>query len=141
MSELLGRGYNVAVPVVDTGDDLYVVNDAEAKLIRVQVKSSNCKKKPYGFVGQVRIRFSQLKEVKKTPLIYIFALRFEGKWYFLIVSRSRLEDEAEFGGAGSVRNDYIWLRFKFHTQERSVTCSDINFTEFQNWDAEFPPIV
>src|SRR5437763_10837468 len=44
MSELLLRGYNVAIPAVDVGDDIYVVEDAESNLIRVQVKSSNCAK-------------------------------------------------------------------------------------------------
>jgi hypothetical protein len=140
MSELLARGYNIAVPVVDTGDDLYVVNDNEANLIRVQIKSANCKKKRYGFVGQVRIKFSQITEAKKTPLIYIFALRFESKWHFLIISRSRLESEAELRGVGSVRNGYIWLRFKFYTAEQQVTCSETSFTEFLNWDAEFPAV-
>ncbi len=76
MSEFLLRGYNVAVPAVDSGDDIYVVGDAEANLIRVQVKSANCKKKPYGFCGQVRIRLSQLHETKNTPLLYIFAMRY-----------------------------------------------------------------
>jgi hypothetical protein len=151
-SELLSRGYNISVPVVDTGDDLYVVNDSEADLIRVQIKSANCKKKPYGFCGQVRIKFAQLKEVKKTPLIYIFALRFESRWHYLIISRRRLEEEVEVHGIGSVRNGYIWLRFKFYSdphpsplpeyREREfVTCSEIDFTEFLNWDAEFPAVV
>jgi hypothetical protein len=153
MSELLARGYNIAAPVVDTGDDLYVVNDAEANLIRVQIKSANCKKKQYGFCGQVRIKYSQITEVKKTPLVYIFALRFESKWHFLLISRSRLEEQAQLHGVGSVRNGYIWLRFKFHIDSDSdphpsplpeyrarecVTCSETSFTEFLNWDAEFP---
>ena len=38
MSEFLLRGYNVAVPAVDTGDDVFVVDDRQGALWRVQVK-------------------------------------------------------------------------------------------------------
>src|SRR5258708_2481241 len=119
MSELLLRGYNVAVPAVDSGDDIYVVGDAEANLIRVQVKSGNCKKKPYGFCGQVRVRFDQLFEVKKTPLIYIFALRWDERWYYIIADREDLLTEHELHNAGAVKNDYIWFRFKFFDSQPS----------------------
>ncbi len=40
MSELLLRGWNVAVPVVDVGDDVFVIDDNEKTTRRVQVKSS-----------------------------------------------------------------------------------------------------
>ena len=35
MSEFLFRGYNVAVPEVDRGDDLFVVQDADGSLTMV----------------------------------------------------------------------------------------------------------
>ena len=41
MSELLLRGYNVAMPEVDVGDDVFVVRDEEESVTRVQVKSAN----------------------------------------------------------------------------------------------------
>jgi hypothetical protein len=46
MSELLIRGYDVAAPIVDDGDD------SELSLIRIQVKSANCLKAPYGFADR-----------------------------------------------------------------------------------------
>src|SRR5438270_5920115 len=100
MSELLLRGYNVAIPAVDVGDDIYVVEDAESNLIRVQVKSSNCAKTTYGFRAQVRLKKSQLSEGKKTKLVYIFALRFEERWRFLVIGREKLEEEVAFGNIG-----------------------------------------
>lgn len=39
MSEFLLRGYNVAVPAVDTGDDIFVVDDRDGLLFLVQVKT------------------------------------------------------------------------------------------------------
>lgn len=41
MAELLLRGWNAATPEVDTGDDIFVVHDADGQLIRVQVKTAN----------------------------------------------------------------------------------------------------
>jgi len=45
MSEFLVRGYNVAIPEVDRGDDLFVVQDASGSFNRIQVKTSIAKKK------------------------------------------------------------------------------------------------
>lgn len=40
MSEFLWRGYNVAIPEVDRGDDIFVVHDDDGTLHRVQVKTA-----------------------------------------------------------------------------------------------------
>jgi len=40
MSEFLTRGWNVAIPEVDIGDDIFVVQDDNGTLRRVQVKTS-----------------------------------------------------------------------------------------------------
>jgi len=41
MSEFLYRGYNVAVPSVDVGDDVYVVEDGAGTMWRLQVKTAD----------------------------------------------------------------------------------------------------
>jgi hypothetical protein len=40
MSEFLARGWNVATPEVDVGDDLFVVEDKKGIFSRVQVKTA-----------------------------------------------------------------------------------------------------
>ena len=40
MSEFLCRGYNVAIPEVDVGDDIFVVRDLDGAFSRIQVKTS-----------------------------------------------------------------------------------------------------
>ncbi len=40
MSELLLRGWNVAVPVVDVGDDVFVIDDNDKTTWRLQVKTA-----------------------------------------------------------------------------------------------------
>jgi len=113
MSELLLRGYNVAVPAVDIGDDIYVVEDAESNLIRVQVKSANCQARKYGFVGQIRLCARQLKEGKRTKLVYVFALRFEARWYFVLISREHLLEEVELHKTGTKYNGDITFTFRY----------------------------
>jgi len=41
MSELALRGYNVAIPQIDVGDDVFVVNDETGVMSRLQVKTSS----------------------------------------------------------------------------------------------------
>src|SRR4051794_38172880 len=57
MSEFLLRGYNVAVPEIDVGDDIYVVEDQNGNLRRVQVKSANCNSTKKGYTGQVNVKY------------------------------------------------------------------------------------
>ena len=40
MSEILARGWNVAIPEVDMGSDVFVAQDDGTRLTRVQVKTS-----------------------------------------------------------------------------------------------------
>jgi hypothetical protein len=40
MSEFLTRGWNVAIPEVDIGDDIFVVQDDDGTMRRVQVETS-----------------------------------------------------------------------------------------------------
>ncbi len=43
MSEFLMLGYNVAIPEVDRGDDIFVVRDSDGNLGRIQVKTAKAK--------------------------------------------------------------------------------------------------
>ena len=40
MAELLARCYNVAIPEVDRGDDIFVVEDGSDNIWRIQVKTA-----------------------------------------------------------------------------------------------------
>jgi hypothetical protein len=40
MGEFLLRNYNVAMPEVDIGDDIFVVHDQQGRLWRIQVKTT-----------------------------------------------------------------------------------------------------
>jgi len=138
MSELLLRGYNVAIPAVDVGDDIYVVEDAESNFIRVQVKSANCRKRNYGYFGQVRLPLKQLRSSKRTKLVYIFALRFEERWRHIVISRDTLEKEVDLHRIGTKNSSDILFSFRYHEQAGELLCSNRNLTPFLSWDETFP---
>src|ERR1700712_5628661 len=60
MAEFLWRGWNVALPEVDVGEDIFVVQDETGELSRVQVKTATAKPLQIGYAAQFSISLSQL---------------------------------------------------------------------------------
>jgi uncharacterized protein YuzE len=54
MSEFLMRGWNVAVPEVDIGDDIFVVRDENGEFVRVQVKTATAQARSKSFSAQFK---------------------------------------------------------------------------------------
>jgi hypothetical protein len=94
MSELLLRGWNVAVPVVDVGDDAFVIDDTDKTTWRLQVKSANGKPYPKGGEGWVKARFLlsrvQLRVEQPIELFFLLMVRIEEAWRFLVIPRADL---------------------------------------------------
>src|SRR4029453_5503917 len=93
MAEFLLRRYNVAMPEVDVGDDIFVVHDREGTMWRIQVKTAIGKRREYGYSGQFAVRREQLNTPKKPELVYVFALRREAQWDFAVIPRETLAKE------------------------------------------------
>lgn len=94
MAECLSRGWNVAIPEVDVGEDIFVVEDETSKLAKVQVKTATGKKMNGGFKAQFIIPLKQITDdtTKGGQLRFIFVTRYEKEWqHFLILTRSELE--------------------------------------------------
>lgn len=89
MSEFLYRGYNVAVPAVDIGDDVYVVEDQVGTMWRLQVKTSDA---PEAHVGTYQLSRRQLREIKANELFFMFTIRWGGRWRFILIRRDKLAD-------------------------------------------------
>ncbi len=62
MSEFLVRGWNVAIPEVDVGDDIFVVKDSSGAFLRVQVKTSSAINNHKSFGEQFKLSYKQLKQ-------------------------------------------------------------------------------
>lgn len=113
MSELLLRGWNVAVPVVDVGDDVLFIDDRAHRTGRLQVKTATAipatieiidryrKRPPWNerivgrlFVARFMISRIQLLDGTGNRLFYMFLARDSHacRWRFVAISREELAD-------------------------------------------------
>jgi hypothetical protein len=91
MSEFLLRGWNVAIPEVDEGDDIFVVKHELGRLIRIQVKTSRAKLQKDGFSATFSLSTKQLEDVSKNDIFYVFLVRGKDAWERpIIISREAL---------------------------------------------------
>lgn len=94
MSEFLLRGWNVAIPVVDVGDDVFVINDDDKATLRVQVKSAHVTRADGTDVLKAHFTLSrtQLRADEQIELVYMFMIRDGERWRFLVIPRQRLAE-------------------------------------------------
>lgn len=90
MSEFLLRGWNVAVPVVDVGDDVFVINDNDKTTWRVQVKSAQAKPCKGGSLAHFNLSRMQLARVEDIELFYMMMIRDGARWRYLVIPREAL---------------------------------------------------
>jgi hypothetical protein len=141
MSEFLFRGYNVAVPEVDRGDDLFVVQDADGSLSRIQVKSAVGKRRRLAptYAAQVVVPLRQLS-LKHTPdVTYVFILRVDQRWRdFVVVPRGDLWALHMTKGVGTATKAG-GLVLTLVVDAKTVTCSGVDFSawrdDFSRWPA------
>src|SRR5262249_15674917 len=139
MAEFLLRGYNVAMPEVDLGDDVFVVHDSSGQLWRIQVKTAVGKARRDGYQAKVAVALSQLTTLRTPDLFYIFALRHGGRGDFLILPREALHGEHEDHQAGWVSGQTVL--FTLRVTATGVSCSGRDWQAWRgNW-GEWPLIV
>lgn len=96
MSELLLRGWNVAVPVVDVGDDVFVIDDRDKTTYRLQVKTARAERQATPgeqverWSAQFTLSRSQLGTPQANELFYMLVMRTEETWRFLVIPRAEL---------------------------------------------------
>ena len=130
MAEFLLRGYNVAMPEVDVGDDIFVVADREGTLWRIQVKTAIGKRRRYGYSGKFAISLEQLNRPKK-PDLYLrlrpARRRPVGVHHHPAGTLSRLHDEA---GIGTVVGGDLILNCRLTATK--ALCSGIDLQPYRN---------
>ena len=130
MSEFLLRSWNVAIPEVDEGDDIFVVKHETGRLMRIQVKAAQSKTQKEGFYAQFNISVKQLSDITK-GYHFVFVVRHHNHWeQILIIRQNDLFDMFEAQNLGSIHKDNLILRLTF--KNGKVTNKAIDLTEYQN---------
>ena len=131
MSEFLLRGWNVAIPEVDVGDDIFVVKDFNGELVRVQVKTSKAiYLRNGGYTAQFKLSLKQLRDSIK-EVSYVFVVRETNNWNLpVIIDQQILLELYENHSLGSEYKDNLTLRLNF--KNGKVTNKQIDLTEYQN---------
>jgi len=140
MSEFLIRGWNVAIPEVDIGDDIFVVQDDNGTLRRVQVKTSTSTAHQNSFSGQFNVPIKQLRDYKVNfPVYYVFIVRHQDGWTKpIIIRQDYLRDHFENEEMGSQHEGNLNLYFSF--EEGKVECSHTNLSKYIGDFTDFPLI-
>ncbi len=140
MAEFLWRGWNVAVPEVDVGDDVFVVKDEGGDLWRVQVKTATAQPQWQGYSAQFSLSLDQLEEPRAPDLVYVFAIRGSMSWEpFIVIDRKTLWQEHREHGVGSASRGNLILRFTVQNVE--MRCSNRDFTAYRNDWSRWPVLV
>lgn len=139
MSEFLTRGWNVAIPEVDIGDDIFVVQDDSGTLRRVQVKTSISTVRQNSFSGQFNVPLTQLKSISNILIHFVFVVRHNDQWTKpIIIRQDYLLDHLTNNKIGSQYEGYLNLYFSY--SEDKVDCSGLNLTKYLSDFSDFPLI-
>lgn len=139
MAELLWRGWNVSLPEVDVGEDIFVVKDEGGEFFRVQVKTATARLQWDGHSAQFSVSLKQLKKPRIPDLVYVFVIRSATAWEpFIIIDRETLWNEHNDHGIGNVSHGNLILRF--NVQDSHLRCSDRDFLPYRNDWSKWPVI-
>lgn len=93
LSLFLRRGYNVAIPAVDVGDDAIVIDDGIHELRRLQIKSGNpCRAAEHAVDVVFKLSRRQLRDPEGAPLYYMLMAWVWERWSFVLIPRKDLND-------------------------------------------------
>lgn len=132
-------GWNVAIPEVDIGDDIFVVQDENGTLRRVQVKTSTSTSRQSGFSGQFSVSVKNLRNITTIYVHYVFIVRHNDEWTKpLIIRQDYLLDHFENNNVGSEANGNITFYFAY--SDGKVECSGQDFTKYVRDFSDFPQL-
>lgn len=134
MSELAFRGYNVAIPEVDIGDDVFAVNDANGNLWRLQVKTASEKRQKASSRYQFRIKHTGLAQSVYPDLHIALVMRKGDTWKYLISSRQVLNNYVLSGQLGKHSGDYQQFYVTLHDDGRVMGSKTLSLQHhMQDW--------
>lgn len=143
MSEFLLRGWNVAIPEVDVGDDIFVVHDTQGIFRKVQVKSANTKalKNEDAYFARFKISLSQLMTSQPIEFYYIFMFRHGQQWKEpLVIPQIDLLSLFSQQKLGSLHGNSLSLHFSVKESSAGIRiiCSGQDFSQWVGNFSTFP---
>jgi hypothetical protein len=139
MAEFLTRGWNVAIPEVDVGNDIFVVQDENGTLNRVQVKTSTSTVRQNSFSGQFNLPLVQLIDITTSPIYYVFIVRNSDHWTKpVIIRQDYLLDLFQNEKIGSEHKGNLNLYFSYSANK--IECSGIDLSKYVSDFTDFPLI-
>lgn len=139
MSEFLMRGWNVAIPEVDIGDDIFVVQDVNGFLQRVQVKTATARNRGNSYSCVFNLSAKNLRNLGDTLVHYVFIVRHVNEWTTpLIIRQDLLLRHVQVDKIGTEHNGSITLYFAYAGDK--IVCSGKDFTEYVGNFTDFPMI-
>ena len=139
MSSFLARGWNVATPEVDVGDDLFVIEDKKGIFFRVQVKTAQATERNNGYSAQFNLPLNQLLQSIDPEIFYVLVVFKDNESLAkIVIRRDWLSTIFRDKNIGSIHENSLMLYFSF--QDKKVLCSNIDFTNYLNNFNDFPII-
>lgn len=138
MSELSWRGYNIAIPEIDIGDDVFVVEDVTGRMWRLQVKTATEKPQKRSSKYQFKIKNSAIEQGLTPDLHFIFAMRAARGWRFLIIARNILQNYIKTQKIGTLADKYRRLDIVLRSGDSgdSAKCASADWTHhLDDWSA------
>jgi hypothetical protein len=137
MAEFLTRGWNVAIPEVDIGDDIFVVQDDNGTLRRVQVKTATTTVRQNSFSCQFKVPLNPLKNITNILVHYVFIARHDNQWTKpIIIRQDYLYKHFEIDKMGSESKDNIIFYFSFSNEK--IECSGYDLSQYISDYSDFP---
>ena len=111
MGEMMFRGFNAHIPLVDKGIDIVVIKNKEVS--HIQVKTANKLRSAYSH----SIKIKSYKETAGRNTFYIFVLRDNNKCKFIILSSADMRKHIEANNIKTTKNGYYLVRFMPHEED------------------------
>lgn len=142
MAEFLRRGYNAAIPEIDRGDDIFVVEDATGKLSRIQVKAGVGRGTSLMYAC-FNVKTRQLEEARHPDLWYVFTAHYGGLWReFLVIGRKDLLRLHQVDGIGYVtQRGHRMVRFHCSFRTDDVRCQGVSLQKYRDKWTNWPEII
>lgn len=138
MSEFLILGWNVAIPEVDIGDDIFVVQDDNGILRRVQVKTSKSTSRKLNYSAQFSVAVKSLQNITNILVHFVFLVRHNDKWSKPVIIRQDYLLEHFKNKVGTEANGNVIFYFSY--SDEKVKCSGADFTTYVSNFTDFPKI-